>query len=183
MTTSDYSTLESAEKLRELHAKIDAALEAKGTPPSTAQELRKEVTAFCGLQGRDAGDLLNRLDELKEKEAADRRAMDLLVAETLPKIIDAAERFKAEYEKDVGYEDMLNMLQHVISGVEFFALDEFKACDPLLFDGAREFEDSAHIAFQAMGKYLLLSIVKEHPEVMQLAAERAHTWLSDALIR
>jgi len=67
-------TATAQEKLQELHAKIDAAMCAKDTPPYTAAQLRKEAITFCGLQGDEAGQILNRLDDLKAKEALDAQA-------------------------------------------------------------------------------------------------------------
>ncbi len=65
--TNTTDTATAAEKLQELNAKIDAAMNAKDTPPFTAAQLKKESLQFFELQGGDAADLLNRLDMLEAK--------------------------------------------------------------------------------------------------------------------
>lgn len=102
-----------------------------------------------------------------------------LVATVLPQILAMADRFEERAAAAVCYRDFMDKIDWVIGTGECFADDEFRDIDPLLYEGAHQFKDMSHRGFEAMGKYILVDMLAQHPEILALGATRAR----DALWR
>jgi len=103
------------------------------------------------------------------------------VAESLPALLAIADRFRARADERVSYHDLSGHVASLLLGVEVFAGDLLKACDPLLVAGLAEFEASSHPGWQAVARYSSLKHLMQHPEVLQAAVERAEAALLHAI--
>ncbi|HSH79781.1 MAG TPA: hypothetical protein VLA19_14750 [Herpetosiphonaceae bacterium] len=103
------------------------------------------------------------------------------VAESLPALLAVADRFRARAAEQVSYHDLSDQVASLLFGVEVFAGDLLKAFDPLLVAGLAEFEASSHPGWQALARYSTLKHLMQHPEVLQVAVERAHAALWHAI--
>ncbi len=103
------------------------------------------------------------------------------VAESLPALLAIADRFAARLPQTVALQDLLGEADSLLLGVEAFAGDLLQAIDPGLVAGLREFEMSSHRGWVAMSRCSTLKLIAEHPDLLRVAAERAHAALLQAL--
>jgi hypothetical protein len=103
-----------------------------------------------------------------------------MIVDVLPALLAMARKL-TQRERDAEWQDLMSKVDHVIGAAEFFASDEFDACDPILVDAARQLDQDSTGGFSAFGKLLLLGVLNAHPDVLQLAAERAYDDLLESL--
>ena len=99
----------------------------------------------------------------------------------IPALVALVTRFDERAAHRVAYADLLTSVESVISAVDYFALDAWKARDATLVELGRELGDSSREGFRAVAQYILVQHIAAHPELLQLAAERAQAQLWQAL--